>query len=120
MEIKNIDGLSAAALQKEVATGARFVYFQYTLSLLVVTLKRTSGVYLIRSHENAVSRSFPYTLISFLFGWWGVPWGPKCTLDAIQNNLRGGKNVTDDVMAVVAGHVLYEETEGKRKAELSF
>ncbi len=120
MEIKNIDGLSAAQLQKEVATGARFVYFQYTLSLVVITLKRTSGVYLIRSHENAVSRSFPYTLISFLFGWWGVPWGPKCTLEAIQNNLRGGKNVTDDVMAVVAGHVLYEETEGKRKAELSF
>lgn len=120
MEIKNIEGFSAAHLQNEVAKGGRFVYFQYTISFIVVTLKRTSGVYLVRSHENAMARSFPYTLLSFLFGWWGIPWGPKCTMEAIQSNLRGGKDVTDDVMAVVAGYVLYEETEAKRRAELSF
>lgn len=116
MEIKNIGGFSAAYLQDEVSKGARFVQFSYTLSFIFVTFRRTSGLYLIRSHENASATGLPYTLLSLFLGWWGIPWGPKHTIDAIMTNARGGKNVTDEVMAVVAGYVLYEETEGKRRS----
>lgn len=115
MEIKNIGEFSAAYLQDEVKKGARFVHYQYTISLILITFRRTSALYFIRSHENAVSQGLSYTLLSVFFGWWGIPWGPKFTMEAIMNNLRGGKDVTDDVMAVVAGYVLYEETEGKGK-----
>jgi hypothetical protein len=113
MKIKNIDGLSADQLQQEVNNDGKFVYYVYTISAIVLIFKRTSGVYLVRSGENAVAKGFWFTLISVLFGWWGIPWGPKHTLESIRTNLQGGKNVTDEVMSVVAGYALFEETQKK-------
>ena len=113
MKIKNIDGLSADALQQEIIKGGRFIYYPFTISFLIVTFKRTSGVYLLRAGENAIAKGLPYFFLSLLFGWWGIPWGPKYTLASIRTNLQGGKNVTDEVMSVVAGYVLFKETQKK-------
>lgn len=115
MKIRNIDGLSADDLQEEVNNGARFIYFAFTISLLVVTFKRTSGVYLIRPRENVLKKGTPFTILSLLFGWWGIPYGPRYTLESIRTNMKGGKNVTDEVMATVAGFVLFKETENRKK-----
>jgi hypothetical protein len=109
MRIKNIDGLSADDLQQAVIDGGRFIYYSFTISLIIITFKRTSGVYLIRAGENAILKGFGFTLISVFFGWWGIPLGPKYTMESIRTNLKGGNNVTDDVMATVAGYVLFEE-----------
>jgi hypothetical protein len=114
MKIKNIEGLSADDLQREAKTGGRFIFYAFTISLIVVTFKRTSGVYLVRSGKNAIVKGIPYTLLSFFFGWWGIPYGPKYTLESIRTNLRGGKDVTDDVMATVAGHILFRESQAKK------
>jgi hypothetical protein len=111
MRIKNIDGLSANDLQQASDSGARFIYYAFTISFLVVTFKSTSGVYLIRSDENSFLKGIPYTLVSFFFGWWGIPYGPKYTLESIRTNLHGGKDVTDEVMATVEGYLLFRETE---------
>lgn len=116
MKIKNIRGLSAADLQDEVNKGGRFAYFPYTISIIFITLKRTSGVYLIRKEEGIGSnKSLPFTLVSLALGWWGIPFGPKYTIESIRANLKGGKDVTDDVMATVAGFVLFQEAEQNRK-----
>ena len=115
MKIKNINGLSAADLQEEVGRGGRFAYFPFTVSLIVVTFKRTSDVYLIRKNEGSGIRALPYTLISLVLGWWGIPFGPKYTVESISANLRGGKDVTDEVMSTVAGFVLFQEAEQNRK-----
>jgi hypothetical protein len=109
MKIKNIDGLSAQELQEEVDEGGRFVYYGLTISAIIFTFKRPSGVYLIRAGENRLSKGYIFTIISCLFGWWGFPSGPKHTLESIRTNCRGGKDVTDEVMAVVTGYALYEE-----------
>ena len=114
MKIKNIDGLSAREVQQEGDNGARFIYFAYTLSFAVVTFKRTSDVYMIRKGERRGYRSWPFTLVSFLLGWWGLPFGPKYTIEAIRTNLKGGKDVTDEVMSTVAGHILFREAERQR------
>jgi hypothetical protein len=110
MKIKNIDGLTAADLQQEADRGGRFVYYAYTVSLIIVTFKRTSGVYLVRHGESLAKKGLPFTILSFLFGWWGIPYGPKYTVTSITTNFRGGKDVTEDVMATVAGHLLFQET----------
>lgn len=115
MRIKNIEGLSAKDLQREAAMGARFVYFPYTISLLVITLKRTSGVYLLRPHEKPSRKGLRFTLISLLLGWWGIPYGPKYTLESIRTINRGGKDVTDEVMSTVAGHILFQESQRSKK-----
>ncbi|MES1216210.1 MAG: hypothetical protein ABUT20_11905 [Bacteroidota bacterium] len=115
MKIKNINGLSADHLQKEVNSGGKFIYYAFTISLIVVTFKRTSGVYLIRGGENAVVKGLPFSVITFLLGWWGIPWGPKHSFESLRTNFQGGKNVTDEVMSVVAGYVLFHETQKKHK-----
>jgi hypothetical protein len=116
MKIRNIDGLSAFDLEREAERGARFVYYTFTVSLLLVTFKRTSGVYMIRGTENAVSKGKRFTAISLLFGWWGIPFGPKYTIESIRSNFKGGKDVTDEVMATVAGHILFREAQQRKKA----
>ncbi|HEX7845201.1 MAG TPA: hypothetical protein VF476_05315 [Chitinophagaceae bacterium] len=116
MRIKNINGLSADDLQEEVNKGGRFAYFQFTISFIVVTLKRTSGVYLIRKEEGAALKALPFTVLSLLFGWWGIPYGPKYTVESVRNNLSGGKDVTDEVMATVAGFVLFREAEQRKRS----
>ncbi len=118
MKIRNIEGLSAANLQREADNGAKFVYYTFTISLIVVTFKRTSGVYMIRGGENAVAKGTGYTVLSALLGWWGIPYGPKYTLESIRDNLNGGKDVTDEVMATVAGHILFQEAQQKKAASL--
>jgi hypothetical protein len=111
MKIRNIEGLSAQDLQQEVNKGARFIYYVFTVSLLFITFKRTSDVFLVRQDEKTMIKALPYTMISAFFGWWGIPYGPRYTLETIRTNLRGGKDVTDDVMATVTGYMLYEETQ---------
>ena len=113
MKIKNIDGLSADALEREVVQGGRFVYFPYVISLIVFTFKRTSNVYLIRKGENILVKSIPFSLLSFLFGWWGLPFGPKFTFQSLRTNFNGGKEVTDEVMSTIEGHKLFREAQLK-------
>jgi hypothetical protein len=114
MKIKNIGGLSADDLQREVSHGGRFIYYPFTVSLLVVTFKRSSGVYLVRGQENAALKGLPFTLISAFFGWWGIPFGPKFTFQNILTNIKGGKDVTEEVMETVAGHVLYKKAQNQK------
>jgi hypothetical protein len=109
MKIKNIEGLSACDLQEAVKEGGRFVFYPYTISTFVLTFKRTSGVYLVRKHQSRVVKGLGYTLLTLILGWWGIPYGPRYTLESIRVNLQGGKDVTDDVMSVVAGYALYDE-----------
>jgi len=115
MKIKNIDGYSAEDLVQQAEEGARFVYFTYTLSVIVVTFKRTSGVYFIEKGKKVFIKGLPYTILSVLFGWWGIPFGPKFTVESIRTNLNGGKDVTDEVMATVSGHILFKEAQMNKR-----
>lgn len=115
MRIKNTGGLSVYELQQKVNDGSRFVYYPYTLSLGFFSFRLKSAVYLTHPGENTVTRRSFFTLLSFLFGWWGIPFGPKYTIKAIRTNLRGGKDVTNEVVAVMEGYTLFEESQNKRK-----
>jgi hypothetical protein len=116
MNIKGIKGLTVVDIQNEVDAGAKFVRFSYCISLVLITFRQTSAVYFIRKDGNAFVKSLPYTLLSFLLGWWGLPWGIIYTPACIFANIRGGKDVTGDMMAILHrythGHVFdFEQTE---------
>jgi hypothetical protein len=96
--IKNIDGLSVAQIQSMVNQGGKFVVFPYTISILIMTFKRSSDIYFIRPGEGTLGYSWGFVLINLILGWWGIPWGPIYTIGALFNHLSGGKNVTLDVM----------------------
>lgn len=99
--IRNTDGLTTDQINRELAHGAKFVIYQYTISILVMTFRRSSDIYFVRAGESGVLKGLPYTLITFVFGWWGIPWGPIYSIGSLYHNLRGGKNVTAEIISAV-------------------
>ncbi len=102
MRIIGIDNMSPEQLKGEVAAGGRFVIYQYCISVVVVSFKRGSDIYFIRAEDNAVTKGLLFTLCSLVLGWWGIPWGPIWTIATIVTNLRGGRNVTAEVLRSLA------------------
>jgi len=93
---------SGSHLQMELKQGAKFVVYQYCISLVVITFRRSSSIYFIRSEENAIVRGLPYTFLALVLGWWGIPWGPIYTIGSVWTNFSGGKDVTQEVLASMA------------------
>jgi hypothetical protein len=98
MQIYGLENISPQQLNQEISRGGKFVVFEYCVSLLIVTLKRPSGIYFIRAGEGTAGKSYTYTLLSVIVGWWGFPWGPIYTIASLATNLGGGKDVTREVI----------------------
>ena len=94
LQIRGIDKLSAAELERELAAGGRFVFYEYCISILIVTFRRPSAIYFLKSGEQGILRGLPYSLISLILGWWGLPWGFIYTPLTLVTNFTGGCNVT--------------------------
>jgi len=99
MKIVGIEGLDGQQLASELQLGGRFVIYQYCISILILTFKRPSDIYFVRAGESAVGKGLGFSLISLLLGWWGIPWGPIHTIGSFITNFRGGKDVTQEVLA---------------------
>jgi hypothetical protein len=97
-KIKGIEEMKHGALEFELQRGAKFVLFQYCVSVIVLTFRRPSDIYFLGQGENAVMKGLLFTLLSLAAGWWGIPWGPIYTIQSIYNNSRGGKDVTQAVV----------------------
>lgn len=67
----------------------RAVRYVLVLSLVAVTLHWQSRVHDTASARHRLLRGLPYSLFNAVFGWWGVPWGPVRTAQAIAVNLTG-------------------------------
>jgi hypothetical protein len=96
VRIEGIDGLTSAELVAEINRGGRFVFFEYCISLLIFTLRRATPVVFLRADETGWLRGLPYSLLSVLLGWWGLPWGFIYTPLCLANNLAGGTDVTSE------------------------
>jgi hypothetical protein len=94
MRIRGLDRLTAADLENELALGGRFVFFEFCISFLIVTLRRPTDVYFLRAGDHGLIRGLPYTVLSALLGWWGLPWGIIYTPLTLLTNLSGGRDVT--------------------------
>jgi hypothetical protein len=100
--ISGIDNMTAAQIVEEVGRGGRFVYFQYCVSVLVLTFRRSSPIFFVKAGESRVVKSLPYSLSSLVLGWWGFPWGFIYTPAVLAKNFAGGEDITDKVMASMA------------------
>ena len=102
LSIRGTEGLTRTEIEQAVRNGSRFVFFEYCISLGIVTLRRPSAVYLLRGGSRGVLRGLPYTFLSLLLGWWGVPWGLVYTPLVVFTNLAGGCDVTAAVLSRLA------------------
>jgi hypothetical protein len=99
MKIQGIEGMSPDQIRFEIQRGAKFVFFQYCVSVLIMTFKRPSPVYFIPAGQNALGKGLPWTLLTLVAGWWGIPWGPIYTVQSLIVNFKGGKDVTAELSA---------------------
>jgi hypothetical protein len=105
-------GASVAFQPGVLETAApRYVIYQYCISILVMTFKRGSGIKVIEPGQSAVVPGLPYTLVSLVAGWWGIPWGPIYTIQSVFKNLRGGIDVTDEINALIAADLAAAATD---------
>lgn len=98
MKIKRTEGYSANEIVQLVSEGAKFVIFPYTVSIVLMTMKRNSSIYFILPDEKSFKYSYGFVGVNLLVGWWGIPWGPIYTIGALFDQLAGGKDVTDAVL----------------------
>lgn len=104
MQIKNIDGLSVSQVKQLVNEGGRFVHFPYTISIVLMTFKRSSSIYFVRGDENSFKYSYKHVGTNLLLGWWGIPWGPIYTIGSLYHQLNGGKDITGPVLSELIQH----------------
>ncbi|MFT6686561.1 MAG: hypothetical protein ACJAVH_001833 [Bacteroidia bacterium] len=97
-KINGIEGLNLSDINEEVQRGGKFVSYTYCISIILMTFKRPTDIYFIKADQNATVKGLPYTFISLILGWWGIPWGPIYTIGALFSNLGGGKDLTAEVL----------------------
>ena len=99
MKVVGIDGMSPQQLEFEIQRGAKLVCYQYCISIVVMTFRRSSDIYFIPAGGSAVSKGLPWILLTLVAGWWGIPWGPIFTVQSLVTNFRGGKDLTAEFRA---------------------
>ena len=100
-QIIGLDNMTVEEVNQELANGGKFVIFLYCFSLVVITFKRSSNIYFIKAGEGTFKKSIKFTLISFLVGWWGLPWGIIYTIESLITNFGGGRDMTSQVMSAL-------------------
>jgi len=94
----------------------RLVAMYYVTSFLVVTYKRAaSGIWCQRCKACEAAK---WTFLSALLGWWGFPWGPIYTLQALFINAMGGLQPASNNAALLrtVAYQLYTRGEGDEAA----
>ena len=101
------DNFSLDELRNEIQNGGRFIVFPFCISLIfAVTLKRFSSAIFFKNGESILKFKSKYNLISYIFGWWCIPWGPIQTITNIRINNSGGMDITDDILLNITEQAL--------------
>ena len=98
LKIRGLDNITFPELQEEIKNGAKFVMYSYCKSFAILTLKRSSDIYFIRSNQSRITPGLRYTVLTRFAGWWGIPWGPMFTISSISVNFSGGNDMTQEVL----------------------
>jgi len=98
VKIKGIQDIPNSEVQRQLENGARFVIYRYTISIVVMTFRRSSNIYFVKAGHNSIIPGLKYTLLTLILGWWGIPWGPIYTIGSLFRNLTGGVDVTAEVI----------------------
>lgn len=119
--IKNLNpNMTTAELRQRIAAGAKFVYFEYTISIVLATFKRPTSIYFVDAHENTAKYNWHLSTLTALLGWWGFPWGPIYTIGTFVTNFGGGKDVTSEVMGKLLANEHLNTTNNSQTATTAY
>ncbi|MCF5222984.1 J domain-containing protein [Pseudomonas syringae] len=96
----------------KVSAQPRIVVFRSVKSFFLVTIRKPiSGVY---CSECAQIQSLKASAISWLLGWWGFPWGPIYTVQALFINMLGGSHPPYENARMLGYQAYYFYTIGRQ------
>src|SRR4051812_27776488 len=95
-------GLTVGEVRRGIGEGARFVVYQFCISVVVMTFRNSSAIHFVRDGERKWGPVLAMSGVSLVAGWWGIPWGPIWTVGTIVQNLAGGKDVTENVLLALS------------------
>lgn len=102
MKIQGTEGMSAENIRDEINRGGRVVGYLYCVSIVLMTFKQGTGLRLIKAGHSPAAASWPYTALTLLLGWWGIPWGPIYSIECLYKNSCGGIDVTEEVLRALS------------------
>lgn len=111
MEIIGAEHMAIDQLEAELAQGGRFVMYSWCISAIILTFKNPTSIYFVRAGESRFVKGLPFTAISLVAGWWGFPFGPIFTIWSVVENLSGGRDVTDEVLASIQASYQQQEAQ---------
>jgi hypothetical protein len=83
-------------LSSRIAAG-KFIVYEYLIPRpFFPPVKRISRIYFLKPNEKPSKYSLRYNLINLFWGWWGLPFGPVHTYNAVRKNING-VDFTEDV-----------------------
>lgn len=101
--VAGTEGMSIQQIEDDVLRGGRFRIFRYNFSIIVMSFQRGSGLRYIRAGHGAGAYAWPWTVLSLLVGWWGIPWGIFFTIQTLYTNCMGGMDMTTDLLSSIVG-----------------
>lgn len=102
--------MTGSQLPAAIASGARFVRFKRAFSFVILTTYSTTPAIYLPGGNSGAGPAWQNSLFTMLLGWWGIPWGPIRSIQALLTNAKGGIDVTGDVLLQNLG------AEGARRA----
>ena len=117
--IPGTEGLTAGQVVELCRRGGRFVIWQYAVSIVVMSFRRTSGVRFLRPGQSGAGDCLKYSLISGAVGWWGIPWGIVFTLSSLFRNMSGGQDVTEPLLKGLVGSYEADQIIRRRKGNFN-
>lgn len=98
-DIIGIDNINMSELTLELQKGAKFVTYPVVISFILATERTSSDIFFIRHNESAFIKGVPSFFKTFVFGWWGLPYGLIYTPLALIKIMMGGNDVTGYIMS---------------------
>jgi ankyrin repeat protein len=89
----NIYNERAKYQEAQLLPSTMLTQYQVVFSFVIFTTVLSSRM-LVAGSGMAAGYRFGFSVITLLFGWWGIPWGPIQTIRILWRNMRGGQRVS--------------------------
>ncbi len=81
--------------------------YYWAMSYVFISFKGKTRFYIEK--KSSLIKSLMFSFLTFISGWWGIPFGPIWTIEAIIKNFKGGDSFTVDNLLSLASDEFIEK-----------
>jgi curved DNA-binding protein CbpA len=104
-------GPVVCSLCQRVTVQPRYVIYRYAFSAVFFTWRAVRQS--VFCSDCGARCAYHASAVTWLLGWWGIPFGPVFSLQAIFSNLAGGEMPPLNNFRLLAQHAIYFEQFGR-------